>query len=96
MVAAGLDGVRRGLRPPAPVNKNIYHLTDEESAELGIQGLPHTLQGRARGARGGRRACAGALGDHICDAFLSEKRKEWGEYREQVHDWEIEQYMDRY
>ena len=95
MVAAGLDGVRRGLRPPAPVNKNIYHLTDEESAELGIQGLPHTLQG-ALEALEADDVVRGALGDHICDAFLSEKRKEWGEYREQVHDWEIQQYMDRY
>src|SRR5262249_18653933 len=30
MLEAGLDGVRRGLRPPAPVNKNIYHLSQEE------------------------------------------------------------------
>ena len=41
---AGLDGVRRGLRPPEPVNVNIYHLSDEESAGLGIKGLPHNLE----------------------------------------------------
>ena len=37
-----------------------------------------------------------ALGDHIYDAFISEKRKEWADYREQVHDWEFKQYLDRY
>jgi glutamine synthetase len=37
-----------------------------------------------------------ALGEHIYDAFLSEKRKEWASYREQVHDWEFQQYLDRY
>jgi glutamine synthetase len=39
--------------------------------------------------------CAG-LGEHILGAFISEKRSEWAEYREQVHGWEIERYLDRY
>ena len=42
------------------------------------------------------RCCKTALGDHIYDAFISEKRKEWSDYREQVHDWEFKQYLDRY
>ena len=37
-----------------------------------------------------------ALGDHIYEAFISEKRREWADYREQVHDWEFRQYLDRY
>jgi glutamine synthetase len=37
-----------------------------------------------------------ALGDHILGAFISEKRAEWAEYREQVHGWEIDKYLDRY
>ena len=40
----GSTACARGLRPPAPVNVNIYHLTDEESAGLGIEGLPHNLE----------------------------------------------------
>ncbi len=43
MLAAGLDGIKRGLKPAAPVNKNIYHLDEAESAELGIGRLPHNL-----------------------------------------------------
>ena len=37
-----------------------------------------------------------ALGEHIFDAFIGEKRAEWADYREQVHDWEFKQYLDRY
>ena len=95
MLAAGMDGIRRGLRPPAAVNRNIYHLTDEESAELGIKSLPHNLEDALTELE----ACSvmrAALGDHILDAFVGEKRAEWADYREQVHQWEIDRYMDRY
>jgi glutamine synthetase len=95
LLQAGLDGVRRGLRPPAPVNVNIYHLSDEESAKLGIKGLPHNLED-ALTALEGDSVLKTALGDHIYDAFIGEKRSEWADYREQVHDWEFKQYLDRY
>ena len=45
MLQAGLDGITKGLTPPEPVNRNIYDLTEEESAELGISSLPHDLPG---------------------------------------------------
>jgi glutamine synthetase len=95
MLAAGLDGVKRGLRPPAPVNRNIYHLTDEEAAEAGVKGLPTSLEA-ALDALEADDVLRKALGDHIFDAFVSEKRGEVASYREQVHGWEIEQYLDRY
>ena len=39
--------------------------------------------------------CA-ALGDHIAEAYLAEKRAEWDVYKAQVHEWEIEEYMERF
>jgi len=95
LLQAGLDGVKKGARPPAPVDVNIYHLSDEESAGLGIKGLPHNLED-ALTALEADTVLQTALGDHIYDAFLGEKRKEWADYREQVHDWEFKQYLDRY
>jgi glutamine synthetase len=95
MLAAGLDGIRRGLKPPAPVNRNIYHMTEEESAAAGVKSLPHNLED-ALTALENDRVIADALGEHIFSAFVSEKRAEWAQYREQVHAWEIEQYLDRY
>jgi glutamine synthetase len=77
------------------VDVNIYHLSEEESARLGIKGLPHNLED-ALTALEGDSVLPAALGDHIYDAFISEKRKEWSDYREQVHDWEFRQYLDRY
>ena len=37
-----------------------------------------------------------ALGDHIFDAFVARSAREWAEYNEQVHKWELDKYMDRY
>ena len=95
MLAAGLDGVEKGLVPPAPVNKNIYHLTEEESAELGIEGLPHNLSA-ALDEFENDPVLTEALGAHITEAFLTEKRAEWAEYQSQVHQWEIDRYMESF
>jgi glutamine synthetase len=95
MLAAGLDGIKRGLKPPAPVNKNIYHLDEAESAELGIGRLPHNLS-YALDALESDDVLRSALGDHIAEAFLAEKRAEWSEYQAQVHQWEIDKYMETF
>ena len=95
MLAAGLDGVKRGLKPPAPVNKNIYHLSEEESAELNIGRLPHNLS-LALDELEKDSVLRTALGDHITDAFLAEKRAEWSEYQAQVHQWELDKYMESF
>ena len=95
MLAAGLDGVRRGVKPPAPVNRNIYHLSDEESTGLGIGRLPHNLS-LALDAFENDSVLTKALGSHISEAFLDLKRAEWSEYQAQVHQWEIDRYMETY
>jgi glutamine synthetase len=37
-----------------------------------------------------------ALGDHIFNHFIFNKRTEWSEYIKEIHDWELERYLDRY
>ena len=95
MLAAGLDGIKKGLKPPAPVNKNIYHLTDAEQSDLGIDSLPHNLED-ALDALEADDVIRNALGDHIFEAYLAEKRAEWSEYRAQVHQWELDRYMESF
>jgi glutamine synthetase len=95
MLEAGLDGIQRGLVPPAPVDRNIYDLTEAESAELGIGSLPHDLS-HALDQLEADTVMRDALGEHIFSEYVRLKREEWLAYNEQVHDWEIKQYMDRY
>ncbi|MEG2958022.1 MAG: type I glutamate--ammonia ligase, partial [Christensenellaceae bacterium] len=44
ILAAGLEGIRLGLTPPPPVNKNIYNLTKEEKIKHQIKQVPQNLQ----------------------------------------------------
>jgi glutamine synthetase len=95
MLAAGLDGIKRGLKPPAPVNRNIYHLTAEESAELAIDSLPANLEDAITELENDD-VIRAALGEHISEAYITEKRAEWDDYRSAVHGWEIDRYIDRF
>jgi glutamine synthetase len=95
MLEAGLDGINRGMQPPEAVNQNIYHLSAEDSQALGIGGLPHDLS-HALDALEADEVMRAALGDHIFTEYVRLKREEWAAYNEQVHQWEIDEYMDRY
>ena len=96
MLQAGLDGISRGLVPAEPVNRNIYHLTEEESqVQFGIRSLPHDLT-HALDALEADAVMREALGEHIFTEYVRLKREEWAAYNEQVHKWEIDEYMDRY
>ncbi|MDX6551506.1 MAG: glutamine synthetase, partial [Gaiellales bacterium] len=95
MLQAGLDGIVNGHTPPAPVNRNIYDLTEEESVQFGITSLPHDLS-KALDALEADAVMREALGEHIFSEYIRLKRDEWAAYNEQVHKWEIDQYMDRY
>src|SRR5205823_11720743 len=95
MLEAGLDGIRDGLKPAAPVNRNIYDLSEEESVDLGVTSLPHDLT-HALEALEADDVMREALGEHIFSEYIRLKRAEWAAYNEQVHRWEIDQYMDTY
>jgi glutamine synthetase len=95
MLQAGLSGIKEALRPADAVNRNIYDLTEEESVELGIRSLPHDLS-HALDLLEADDVMRSALGDHIFTEYIRLKRAEWAAYNEQVHKWEIDQYMDRF
>jgi len=95
ILAAGLDGIKRGLKPPAPVDRNIYKLTCEERADLSIEQLPQSLK-EALDALEKDSLIMETLGEHAASRYIAFKRQEWDEYQSHVHDWEIGQYLYRY
>ncbi len=92
MLKAGLDGIKRKLDPGDPVNLNIYHLTEDERKQKGIRNLPGNLS-EALDELEADDVIKSALGEHIYDRFMTAKRIEWDEYRQQVHRWELDQYL---
>ncbi|HWV56154.1 MAG TPA: type I glutamate--ammonia ligase [Longimicrobiales bacterium] len=91
-LAAGLDGIRRKVEPPEPVNKNIAALSVRERRRYRIQDLPRDL-GEAIEQLQRDRFMRETLGEHVFRHFIQAKQQEWAEYIAQVHDWEIERYL---
>ncbi|KAB2460701.1 type I glutamate--ammonia ligase [Bacillus sp. CH126_4D] len=95
LLAAGLDGIKNKLTPPAAVDRNIYVMTKEEREEAGIVDLPATLAQALITLQTNEVVC-GALGDHLLEHFIEAKEIEWDIFRTQVHQWERDQYMSLY
>jgi glutamine synthetase len=92
MLAAGLDGIEKGLEPPPPVEENVYEMTDEERQKKGIGTLPASLWHAVQLTEKSD-VVRKALGDHVFDAFIKNKKIEWDQYRTQVTDYEIKKYL---
>ncbi|MCL5981796.1 MAG: type I glutamate--ammonia ligase [Firmicutes bacterium] len=95
MLKAGLDGIRNKIQPPAPVEKNIYLLTAEDRAAMGIASLPGNLN-QALNNLAGSEVIRDALGEHICQRFLEAKHQEYREYEMTVHQWETDRYLAKF
>lgn len=91
-LAAGLDGIERGLVPPEEVTENIFSMDARTRADNGIDNLPGTLF-EALELMKRDPLMADTLGPHAYESFLAGKYHEWDAYRTQVTEWEIEQYM---
>ena len=92
---AGLEGIKNKINPPAPVDKNIYTLSEEQRAELGIHRLPENLI-EAVSYMKRSDMVKQVLGKHVYDKYIEAKTSEWNEYRKIVTNWELEQYLTRY
>ena len=92
MLAAGLEGIEKGLEPPPPVEENVYEMTNEERRERGIGTLPASLLEAIMLAEKSE-VVHKALGDHVFDAFIKNKKIEWDQYRTQVTDYELKRYL---
>ncbi|MEH7382618.1 type I glutamate--ammonia ligase [Bacillus sp. JJ1533] len=95
LLAAGLDGIKNKLTPPAPVDRNIYVMNAEERNEAGIVDLPPTLALALEKLKQDE-VLINALGGHLFEHFIEAKEIEWDMFRTQVHPWEREQYMTMY
>lgn len=95
LLKAGLDGVKNKLTPPAPVDRNIYVMNQEERLAEGITDLPGTLLAALNNLQTDD-VMLDSLGQHIIEHFLEAKEIEWDMFRTAVHPWEREQYLKMY
>ncbi len=93
ILSAGLDGIERKIKPPDPVEENVYKMTDKERLQKGIGTLPENL-GEALEELSEDRYLRKTLGDTFCQRHLELKREEWRDFNVAVHDWERKKYLD--
>lgn len=92
MLAAGLKGVEEGYELGPEAAANVFELTDEERAAEGINQLPQSLA-EALDEMEKSELVAEALGEHIFEWFLRNKRSEWADYKSQVTPFELARYL---
>jgi len=92
VLAAGLDGVRRKLKPGDPVNIDTYTVNDRDLRSAGIHRLPSTL-GEAIAEFESSEFALSVLGDELHATYVNVKKAEWLEYNTVVSGWERDRYL---
>mgnify|MGYP003296774278 CR=1 FL=1 len=94
-IAAGLDGVKRGLVPPPAVDGNIYAMTDAQRKKHKIEMLPTSLECAITELKKDKLIC-NTLGEHILEKYVEAKELEWQNYKTRISQWEIDEYLSKY
>jgi glutamine synthetase len=92
VLAAGLRGIDKGYQLPPATSANLYEMTHEERVAAGIEALPGSL-GEAVDVMEESELVADALGEHVHEWFIRNKRDEWAAYKTQVSQWELDRYL---
>lgn len=93
LFSAGLDGIRRKLKPLEPIEENIYDMGEKERVKRAIEVLPGNL-GDALREISSDIFFQEALGPKFVEKFLEIKQKEWKDFSVFVHEWERKKYLD--
>jgi len=92
LIYAGLDGISKGMLPPAPTNLDVYALSEKEKKDLNIEVLPKNF-GEALEELKKDEVIREAIAP-LTKRFLRVKGEEWDEYSTRVHEWERKKYLE--
>ena len=95
VIAASLDGIKRGLDPGEPVNEDPGNLSDEERERRGIARFPTTAKD-ALDALEGDEVLMGALGAGLATEYLKVRRAEAAAYAEKDMAFELDSHFFKY
>ncbi|MFP4655722.1 MAG: glutamine synthetase family protein [Methanohalobium sp.] len=93
ILGAGLEGIREKIDPGEMVESNIFELSEQERAKKNIDTLPSMINETAYYLENDE-LLRDVLGPHVHNNILRIAKAEWEEYRVQVHDWEVNRYLN--
>jgi glutamine synthetase len=92
MLAAGLKGIQENYELPDPIEDDIFGMTSLERKKRGIISLPENM-GEAIAETEKSILVKEALGDHIFEKFIANKKIEWADYMSHVSQYELDKYL---
>jgi glutamine synthetase len=92
ILAAGLEGIEKEYEPPPPVERNVFEMSEQERKESGIGTLPGNLYEAIKLSENSK-LVRKALGEHVFNTFIQNKKVDWERYCSQVTDYELKQYL---
>ena len=93
-LAAGLKGIEEGYELDPETVTNLYQLTEQERIAEGIGMIPQSLSD-ALDEMERSELVADALGEHVFEWFIRNKRNEWLDYKTHVTQFELDRYLSR-
>lgn len=92
MLGAGLKGIEENLELPPPVEEDIYRMSEDRKKQLNIELLPDSLYAAIIETEKSN-LVKNLFGEEFFRKYIENKRAEWENYRIQVTDYELEQYL---
>ncbi|MGY6499845.1 MAG: type I glutamate--ammonia ligase [Acidimicrobiales bacterium] len=92
LLAAGMAGIENGYELPPEAATNVFEMTEQERKAAGLRALPQSLA-EALDEMEQSEIVAEALGEHIFEWFLRNKRAEWADYKAHVSQFELSRYL---
>ncbi len=92
LLAAGLRGIQQGYELPGELEENLAEMTPSEARRRGMEMLPSSLA-EAVDVMEGSELVHDALGEHVFEWFIRNKRAEWSAYKTHVSQFELERYL---
>ncbi|WP_423982705.1 glutamine synthetase family protein [Ilumatobacter sp.] len=92
ILAAGMRGIEEGYELPEEADANLFEIDDDVLTKLGISQIPQSLND-ALIIMEKSELVREALGEHIFEWFVRNKRHEWRAYKTQVTPFERDRYL---
>ena len=92
ILGAGLDGIENNYELPPLVEENIFEMESRHLTERKIECLPDNLYAAVTAA-GETPFVREALGNHIFEKFIANKKIEWEKYKIHVTHYELDKYL---
>ncbi len=92
MLRAGLEGIKNKYPLPAPIEEDVYGMSNERRKELKIESLPGSLYEAIEYAEKSK-LVKDTLGEHVFEKLMENKKIEWDRFRTHVSKYEVETYL---